>query len=325
MDSNKLARLASVKPARTQNEFRDAKRNLLRLCAADPLIMSTLAQQPFPDVLETALNDQPENLPKHKKVKLLPDESDEGSIVESSESEIDETRSKGHHQNAKRKDYAKRKGKGKCMSLDSESEDDESSLVNFNPASKTQRWKTKQKATKHNRHNKHSTSHGVRKGRDSPLYTGIKPSSSRARHQNIERNRGRRVTRRRDERCSSRTSHSRAKRKRLGDLSELADTSCNDSDIADEVERRPVEAYTKSASVKARSQTVKHKKLDNIDGLAESPDKNLVGGAMDGLTLEGDAPKINGRTAKTTEENHDGRADSMHENEKSEELDEAHV
>jgi hypothetical protein len=105
--------------------------------------MATLAQQPFPDVLKTALDDQPKNLPKHKK---LP-ESDGRSTAESSESEIDEARSKDRRQNAKRKDYTKRKGVGKRMSLDSASEDiedsevegDESSLVNFNPASKTQR------------------------------------------------------------------------------------------------------------------------------------------------------------------------------------------
>ncbi|KAJ5617752.1 hypothetical protein N7537_002866 [Penicillium hordei] len=124
--------------------------------------------------------------------------------------------------------------------------------------------------------------------------------------------------------ASSRTSHGRAKCKRLGDLGELADTSCNDSDM-EEVERRPARAYTKSASVKARSQTVNHKELDEINELAESPDKDVVGGAMNGLPLEGDAPKISGRTAKTTKEKHDERADSMHENEKPEELDETHV
>lgn len=300
IDNNKLARLANLKPKRVEDGLRRAKRSVWRLFAADPRFMPALTQQTFPD---------------------------EGSTSEPSESEIDETRSKGHHQNDKRKDYAKRKGKGKPVSLDSESEDiedsqiedDESSLVNFNPASKTQRRNTKQKTTKHNKHNKHSTSHGVRKGKDSPLYAGINLSSSRARYQKDERNRG--VKRGRNQYAyqddsteespdessseemnatSSRTSHGRVKRKRLGDLGKLDDTSDNDSDMEEEVERRPARTYAKSASLKAKSQTGKYKKLDKTDGLAESPDKDLVRGAMDGLTLGGDteAPKTDGRAPR---------------------------
>lgn len=386
IDDNKLARLGNVTPSHAHIALRIAKRNLFKLCAADPQFQSIL-NHPFPD---------------------------EGGAAEFSELE---TQSKGHHQNDKRKDYAKRTGKGKrrspdCESEDSEDseiEDDESSLANFNPATKTQRRNTKQKATKHNRHNKHPTSHGVRKGRGSPFYVEIKPSSSRVRYQKIGRNRGVKRGRKQhvyhddsteestDESSgeemnatSSRKSHGGAKRKRLGDLGELDATSDNDSDMEEEVERRPARAYAKSTTGKTSSQTADSKKLDKTDelaespdkdpvrgamdgltlggdadalktdgrapranakstpakmsgktksqngnrkkvcktnGVAESPDKDVVGGAMDGLTLEGDAPKTNGHaTAKTTEEEHDERAGSMHEeSEESEEPNEAHV
>lgn len=389
IDDNKLARLGNVTPSHAHIALRIAKRNLFKLCAADPQFQSIL-NQPFPD---------------------------EGSAAEFSELE---TQSKGHHQNDKRKDYAKRTGKGKrrspdCESEDSEDsedseiEDDKSSLANFNPATKTQRRNTKQKATKHNRHNKHPTSHGVRKGRGSPFCVEIKPSSSRARYQKVERDRGVKRGRKQhvyhddsteestDESSgeemnatSSRKSHGGAKRKRLGDLGELDAPSDNDSDMEEEVERRPARAYAKSTTGKTSSQTADSKKLDKTDelaespdkdpvrgamdgltlggdadalktdgrapranakstpakmsgktksqngnrkkvcktnGVAESPDKDVVGGAMDGLTLEGDAPKTNGHaTAKTTEEEHDERAGSMHEeSEESEEPNEAHV
>ncbi|KAJ9489503.1 hypothetical protein VN97_g3768 [Penicillium thymicola] len=383
--------------------------------------MSSLRPQLYPDVLETTLNDQPENLPTHKKLKFLHNESDEGSTAESSESEINETQSKTHHQNAKRKDYVKHKGKGKRMSLDSEGEDnedsedskvedDESSPVNFNPTSKTQCRNTKQKATKrnrHNRHNKNSTSHGVRIGRDSPFYTGNKPSSSRARYQNTDHNRGVKRGRKQNvyqddsteesadessgaeiNAASSRTNHGKAKGKRLGDPGEVADTLDNESDREEEVKRRLARAYAKSASVKNKSQTANHKKLDKTNELAESPDKDLVrnalggltlggeadapktdgraprahakstpvkmpvktksqsgnrkkvdktsefaesldkdlvGGAMHGLTLEGAAPKTNGRATKTTKEKHNERADPMHEENDGSEGDEADV
>ncbi|CAI7639722.1 unnamed protein product [Penicillium discolor] len=329
IDNDKLARLANLKPRSAQEGFKRAKRSVWRLFAADPSFMQALTQQPF---------------------------ADERSTAEPSESEIDETRSKGHHQNDKRKDYAKRKGKGKSVSLDSESEDienseieDESSPVNFNPASKTQRRNTKQKTTKHNKHNKHSkhsTTNGMRKGRDSPLYAGINLSSSRARYQKDERNRG--VKRGRNQYAyqddstaesadessseemnatSSRTSHGKAKRKRLGDLGKLDDTSDNDSDMEEEVKGRPARAYAKSASVKAKSQNGNRNKVSKTNGVAESPDKDVVGGAMDGLTLEGDAPKTNGHaTARTAKGKHDERAGSIHEeNKESKEPDEAHV
>lgn len=390
IDTNKLGRLANVTPKHALRALNYAKRNLSALCIADHRFESTLTRWPFPA---------------------------EGGAAESSELEVDKTQSKTHHQNDKRKAYAERKKKGKRVSLDgdsedienSEIEDDDSSLVNFNPASKTQRRNTKQKATRHNIHNKHSTSHEVRKGRDSPLYAGTNISSSRARYQNIERNQG--VKRGRSQYAyqddsteesadessgeemnatSSRTSHGRVKRKRLGNLGELDDTSDNDSDMEEEVERRPARAYAKSASGKTRSQAANHKKLDKSNELAESPDKDLVrgamdgltlggnveapktdgrsprahakstpvkmsvkaksqngnrkkvyktngqaesldkdvvGGAMDGLTLEVDAPKTNGHaTARTTKEKHDEKADPMHEeNEESEEPDEDDV
>lgn len=371
------------------------------------------------DVPEMTLDYQPENPPKYKKSKLLPNESDEGSTAEYSESEIDETQPKSHHQNAKRKDHVKHKGKGKRMSLDSEGEDsedsedsevenDESSLVNFNASSKTQRRNTKQKATKRNRHNKSSTSHAARKERDSPFYTGNKPSSSRARYQNVDHNRGVKRGRKQnvyqddsteesaDESssaemniASSRTNHGKVKRKRLGDPSEVADsTSDNESDMEEEVKRRLTRACAKSASVKNKSQTANDKKLDKTKELADSPDKDLVrnalggltlggdgdapktdgraprahvksthvkmpvktksqcgnrkkvdktneladsldkdlvGGAMDGSTSEGDAPKTNGRATKTTKEKHDERAGSIHEENEGSERDEADV
>lgn len=113
---------------------------------------------------------------------------------------------------------------------------------------------------------------------------------------------------------SSRTSHGRSKRKRLGKPSGLADFSDNDSDMEEGTGRRPARAEVKSASVKARSQTGNRKKLDKTNGLAESPDKDLVGRAMDGLTLEGDTPKTNGRTTKTIKR--DGKGDSMYEESK---------
>ncbi|KAJ5920484.1 hypothetical protein N7516_011342 [Penicillium verrucosum] len=377
------------------------------------------------DVPEMTLDYQPENLPKNKKSKILPNESDEGSTAESSESEIDETQPKSHHQNAKRKDHVKHKGKGKRMSLDSEGEDsedsedsevedDESSLVNFNASSKTQRRNTKQKATKRNRHsrqNRHkksSTSHAARKGRDSSFYTGNKPSSSRARYQNVDHNRGVKRGRKQNvyqddsteesadesssaemDAASSRTNHGKVKRKRLGDPNEVADsTSDNESDMEEEVKRRLTRACAKSASVKNKSQTANDKKLDKTKELADSPDKDLVrnalggltlggdadapktdgraprghaksthvkmpvktksqsgnrkkvdktnelaesldkdlvGGAMDGSTSEGDAPKTNGRATKTTKEKHDERAGSMHEENEESERDEADV
>lgn len=294
--------------------------------------------------LETTSDHQTETHLKYKKSKLLPDESDEGSTAESSESEIDDSRSKRRHQTTKHKDYAKHKGKGKNMSLhsesedsedseDSEVEDDDYSLSNFKPPSKTQRRNTKQKATRHNRSTKLSTSRGVRKGRDSPFHAGIKSSSSRAGRQNIQHKRGLKRDRNpykdqdgsteesADESSgaemnvsSSRTSHGRSKRKRLGKPSGLADFSDNDSDMEEETGRRPARAQVKSASVKARSQPGNRKKLDKTNGLAESPDKDLVGGAMDGLTLEGDTPKKNGRTTKTIK--HDGKGDSMYEESK---------
>ncbi|KAJ5964364.1 uncharacterized protein N7479_004240 [Penicillium vulpinum] len=139
---------------------------------------------------------------------------------------------------------------------------------------------------------------------------------------------------------SSRESHDRLKRKRSEKPSRLADVSDNDSGREEEFEHRTARAYIKSTSVKNRSQTEKsqktvtspmgsltgapkvktksqtrnRKKLDKTNELAESPDKDLVRGAMDGLTLEEDASKEDDRAVRTTED--DERGDSMYEEDK---------
>jgi hypothetical protein len=261
--------------------------------------------------------------------------SDEGSTAETSESETNGFRSKGHRRNPKGKGHAYRKGKGKKMTVDSDSEDedsevedDESSVANFKLPSKTQRQNTKQKATKHKGHTEHSTN-GVRKGRDSPFHASTKSSSSRASRQNILHKRGlKRGRNPRDyeygstegstdessgaemNRLSSRATYGRSKRKRLGKPRGLADTS-DDSDMEEEVGRGPGRAYAKSTSAKTRAQNGNRKKIDKTDELADSSDRDLVGRATDGLTLEGDAPKTAGRAAKPTR--HDGKGDSVYE------------
>jgi hypothetical protein len=310
------------------------------LCVLNPRIVSILSE----------FDDQAQQRSKHKKSNLLSGESDEGSATESSESETNDFRSKGHRQSPKRKYHANRKGKEKKMTLDSESEeggeyegseveDDESSVANFKLPSKaqhkTQRKTTKQKTTKHKGHTKHSTSHAARKRSDSPFRTSTKSSSSRASRQNILHKRG--LKRGRDihdyeagsteestdessdaemDGSSSRASHGRSKRKRLGNLTGLADTSDNDSGMEEEVGRRPARANAestpaKTTPVKTRAQNGNRKKIGKTNVLAGSPDKDLVGGAMDGLTLEGDAPKTAGRAAKATK--HDGKGDSEYE------------
>ncbi|KAJ6180544.1 hypothetical protein N7519_011005 [Penicillium mononematosum] len=308
--------------------------------------MSILSE---PNVTEETSDVQTQQRSKHKKSKLLPDESDEGITAESSESETNDFRSKGHRQNPKHKCYANHKGKGKKMPLDSESEDersevedDESSVANFKLPSKTQRKTTKQKTTKHKGHTKHSTSYGARKGRDSPFHTSTKSSSSRASRQNILHKRG--LKRGRNlhdyepglteestvesssaemDGSSSRACHGRSKRKRLGKPRGLADTSDNDSDMEEEIGRRSARTYAITTPAKTRAQNGNPKKIDKTNELAESTDKDLVGGAMDGLTLEGDALKTAGRAAKATK--HDGRGHSVYEeNWEPEEPKEAH-
>jgi hypothetical protein len=93
--------------------------------------------------------------------------------------------------------------------------------------------------------------------------------------------------------------------------------------MEEEVGRRPARAYAKTTPAKTRAQNGNRKKIDRTNELAESLDKDLVGGAMDGLTLEGDAPKTAGRAAKATK--HDGKGDSVYEaNWEREEPKEAH-
>lgn len=164
------------------------------LCALDPHFMSILAEY---HLIEKTPDDQTQQPSKDKKSELLPDESDEGSAAETSKSEINDFQSKGHRRNPKRKGHANRRGKGKNIALDSESEDensavedDESSVASFKLPSKTQRQTTKHETTKHKGHTKHSTTHGGRKGRDSPFHTSTKSSSSRASRQNILHKRG---------------------------------------------------------------------------------------------------------------------------------------
>ncbi|KGO75684.1 hypothetical protein PITC_030360 [Penicillium italicum] len=298
------------------------------------------------------LDDKAEKHSKHKKSKLLRNGSDERSAEEYSESEIDDSQSNGLHQKAKRKDYAKRKGKGKSTTMGSESEDsedsgnsevedDESSQANYEPISKSQRRSTKQKPTKHKSHTKYSTSHGVRKGRHSPFHLDTESSSLRAIRQNIQLNRGTKRDRKpytyqdgsteesADESSSAemntpspRTSHGRTKRKRLAEPSGLADTLDHGSEIEEEVERRPARGYAKSTVVKAKSQTGNRRKLHKANGVADSAGTDLVGGAMDGLTLDGDAPKTNGRAARTTKEKYDERGDDDSMSEENEEIEE---
>ncbi|KGO53645.1 hypothetical protein PEX1_006150 [Penicillium expansum] len=337
IDCDKLARLTGVTPKRAQHAFRIARENLLKLCAIDPQFMSIASQHKYRSDLEEISAEQAEKHSKHKKSKLLLNESDEESIEGYSESEIDDSRSNGHYQKAKRKEYTKRKGKGKITTLRNESENseveyDELSQASFKPASKSQRRSTKQKPAKQKRHTRYSTSHGVRKERDSLFHTDIKSSSTRAGRHNIQHNRGLKrdrnpykyqdgSTERSSEESSSaemnasssRPSHGRAKGKRLAEPSGLADTLDNGSDMEKEVERRPARTYAKSTVAKTTSQTGNRKKLHKPNGLAESLDKDLVRGAMDGLTLDGDAPKTNGHAARTTKENFDEGDDSISE------------
>ena len=133
------------------------------------------------------------------------------------------------------------------MTLDNESEDessevedDESSAANFEFPSK---------ATKHEGHTKHSRN-GARKRRGSSFHASTKSSSSLASRHNILHKRGLKRGRNlhdyqhgsaedgTDESSgaetkgfSSRISHGRSKRKRLGESSGFADTSDNDSDM----------------------------------------------------------------------------------------------
>ncbi|CAG8909395.1 unnamed protein product [Penicillium egyptiacum] len=333
IDNVKLGRLTGISAKYARRAFATAKRNVLRLGALDAQFMSIVSEEAYV-CTQGISDDQTEKSSKYKKSKFSPDESDEGSTAESSESETDDFRSKGLRQNAKRKNHANRKRKGKSMTIDSESADedsevgdDESPLPNFKTPSKTQRQKTKQKAPKHKGHAKHSASHGARKGRDSPFHTSTKSSSSRAGRQNIQRKQG--LKRGRDPHHyqdgsteesadesssaemygSSRTSYGRIKRKRLGKPSGLADTSDDDSEMEEEVGRRSARAYAKYTPVKTKSQAGNRKKLGKTNELAESPDKDLVGGAMDGLSLNWDASKTNGRAAKSTK--HDGEGDSV--------------
>jgi hypothetical protein len=81
--------------------------------------------------------------------------------------------------------------------------------------------------------------------------------------------------------------------------------------MEEEVGRGPGRAYAKSTSAKTRAQNGNRKKIDKTDELADSSDRDLVGRATDGLTLEGDAPKTAGRAAKPTR--HDGKGDSVYE------------
>lgn len=90
----------------------------------------------------------------------------------------------------------------------------------------------------------------------------------------------------------------------------MAETLTAHSDMEEEVGRRPARACAKTTPAKTRAQNGNHK-IDRTNELAESPDKDLVGGAMDGLTLQGDAPKTAGRAAKATK--HDGKGDSVYE------------
>ncbi|KAJ5206946.1 hypothetical protein N7472_003394 [Penicillium cf. griseofulvum] len=239
----------------------------------------------------------------------LPVGSNEGSTVEFSESEIDDRRSK-NYQETKHKD-AKYKDKGmdttQSESDNENSEVDESFLANFKLPSKTQHRNTKQ-ATKHS-HTKHSTN-GMRKEKDSALYAATKSLSTRTDRANGQHERGVKRDRNLSEfqdRSTEESAESSAemnvssrasdgvKRKRLEKTSGLADTSNNESDI----------------------DLLEHLLSEH----ARSPVKDTVGGAMDGLTLGGDAPKTDSRTARST--NYDGSGDSMIEdNEEHEESEE---
>ncbi|KAJ5824171.1 hypothetical protein N7447_006511 [Penicillium robsamsonii] len=323
VDEYYLAQLAGVKPDSALGGFRSAKKKLVMLCSTDMHLLSTLSKQKCDSPTEDTSDEQIKKRPKHKKSKLLPDASDEGSTAESSESEIDESPSKGPHRKTMHKDHAKRKGKGKNPTLDTESEDslnseveeDDSSSESFKVPSKTQRRNTKQKSTKHSRHTKYSTNHGVTNGRYSPFHAGNKSSSSYADRLTSQRKRGLKRDRNpyefEDEfteesadessgaeiaASSSRASHGRVKRKRLEKPSGLSDTSDNESDIDEGVGRRATQAFTKATSFKSRAQTGNHKKVDETNDLAVSPVKDLARRAMDGLTLGANVSKINAKS-----------------------------
>ncbi|OQE39251.1 hypothetical protein PENCOP_c007G00054 [Penicillium coprophilum] len=207
---------------------------------------------------------------------------------------------------AKHHDHAKRKGKGKNTTPDSEGKDSENSevedngcpLADFKPPSKTQRRNTKPKTTERSRNTKYPTDHGVTKGKNSHSYAGIKPLFSRTDCPTVQRKRGMKRDRNpygfengsteesTDESSgaemnasSFRLDHEIAKRKRLKKVNE----------IDEEVRRRAARALAKANSIKTGRQVENHRKIHNSNNFA-------VGKAMDGLTLSEDASKAKARS-----------------------------
>jgi hypothetical protein len=318
--------MTNVTPKHASKAYRAAMRNLLNLCSTDLGLLSALTKQTNGFFTEDTSE---RKHPKHKISMLLPDGSDEGSTVESSESEIDAPE---NHQEIKRKSHAKCKDKGtnttQSESENQNSEVDESSLPIFK-LPKIQRQNTKH-ARKYS-HTRTSTV-GRRSKGDSDLNAAIKSLSTRTDRTNRQHERG--VKRDRNPEFHDRSTEESAessaemnvsscasdgvKRKRLEKPSGLADTWNNESDVDEEVGHRSTRASAKAPSAKARSQNGNRKKLDKSNEPARSPVKDVVGGALDGLTLGEDEPKTDGRTAKSTQ--YDASGDSM--DEENEELEE---
>ncbi|KAG0153139.1 hypothetical protein PDIDSM_4989 [Penicillium digitatum] len=143
---------------------------------------------------------------------------------------------------------------------DSEAEDDWSSQANLKRASKSHRRSSKQKPTKK-----------PHKYRDDSTEERADESSSA--EVNV---------------CALRASNGRVKRKRLVEPSGLADTWDKNRDMKEE------------GNSKLHPRLGITKRPETPNELADSADKDLVGGAMDGLTLDGDAPKTNGSGAGWT-------------------------
>ncbi|KXG53726.1 uncharacterized protein PGRI_007760 [Penicillium griseofulvum] len=330
IDYENLANLTNVSPKYASKAHRVAMRNLLNLYSTDLSLLSTLTKQKNGFFTEDTSERKHSKHPKHKTSMLLPDGSDEGSTVESSESEID---SPEIHQAIKNKGQAKYKDKG-TKTTESESDNENSEVDESLPHFKLPR--IQHRNTKHARRHSYTRPSAIGRSSkgDSALNAAIKSLSTRTDRASRQHERG--VKRDRNpefqdrsteesaessaEMNSSRASDS-VKRKRLEKASGLANTSNNGSDIDEEVRHRSTRASAKAPSSKARSQNGNRKRLDKTNEHARSPIKDVVGEAMDGLTLGGDGPKTDGRTARNTQ--YDSGGDSMDEdNEEYEESEE---